>query len=144
MDQHDLAAPDGRLRDHRIVGGDEGLRDPSRGHEVDTRGNEHAVRRGNREHLGLPATAHEAEDPVADGKRVDVRPEPDDLAGELEPGNVGRPTRRGGVETGALGEVGAVQPGTVHTDEHLAVARFGIGSGLDHELLVPRHESCAA
>ena len=97
------------------------------------------MRRGNREHLGLAAAAHEAEDPVADGQRVDVRPEAHDFAGELEPGNVGRPACRGGVEAGALGEIGAVQPGTVHTDEHLAVARFGIGPGLDHELLVHDH-----
>ena len=70
--------------------------------------------------------------------------EPGDLAGELEPGDVGRPTRRGRVEAGALREVGAVQARAVHTDEYLAVARLGIGPGLDHELLIGDHERAHA
>ena len=79
--------------------------------------------------LGLPAAAHEAEDPISERGCVSTSaPERDHLAGELESRDVGRDSGRGGVEAGALREVGAVQPGAVDADEDLAAARAS-GSG---------------
>ena len=62
------------------------------------------------------------------GDAVAVR---DDLAGELEAGDVGAATGRRRVEAGALHEVGAVEPGAVHAHEHLARTGLGIGAVLD-------------
>ena len=52
------------------------------------------------------------------------------------PGNIGRRPGRGRVATGELMQVGAVDPGGPHADEHLAVAGLGIGALLDDDLAV--------
>ena len=55
------------------------------------------------------------------------RADRDDLACELEAGDVGGRVRRGGVQARALHHVGAVEPRGPHPDEELAVAGLGIG-----------------
>ena len=62
---------------------------------------------------------------------VDAGAVRDDLARELEAGDVGRRAGRRGVVARELHEVGAVQAGTVHPHEHLTRPGFGIGAGLD-------------
>ncbi len=54
-------------------------------------------------------------------------PSADDLAGQLEAGDVGGRAGRRRVEAGDLQPVGAVEPGGPHRDEHLAGAGHGVG-----------------
>ena len=88
--------------------------------------------------LGLRAAADDAEHAVAGLESGDVGAGALDDARELEPGDVGRDARRRRVEAGALHQIGAVQPGTVHPDEHLVGARLGTGAVGDDELRRPR------
>ena len=67
------------------------------------------------------------------GDAVAVR---DDLARELEPGDVGGRTGRRVVEAGALHQVGAVEPGAVHAHEDLARPGSGSGRSSTSHLLV--------
>ena len=95
-----------------------------------------AWRSWTRRELGLPAAADDGHDAVALSKRVAPGPSRDDLAGELEPGDVLRRARRGGVHPGALHDVGAVEPGGPDADEDLAAARARVRVVLDDDLLV--------
>ena len=60
-------------------------------------------------------------------KRRRRRPQVDDLAGELEAGDVLRRARRRRVVAGELHHVGAVEPGGADADEQLAVLGLGVG-----------------
>ncbi len=61
----------------------------------------------------MPPAADDPEDPVADLERpVDAGPERLDLAGVLQPGNVGRHPARRGVIAPGLHQVGPVQTRT--------------------------------
>ena len=89
-----------------------------------------------REQLGLAAAPGDAEHPGADRGLGDAVAERDDLARELEAGDVGGRAGRRGVEAGALREVGAVEAGAVHAHQHLARPGLRIGTFLDPHLLV--------
>ena len=134
--EHHLARLHRGLGDHRVVGGDEHLGHAARGDEVERVGDRRALRRRHREQLGLAAATGDAEHARADRGLGDAVAERDDLARELEAGDVGGRTGRRGVEAGALREVGAVEAGAVHAHEHLARTGFGIGAFLDPQLLV--------
>jgi len=58
--------------------------------------------------LGLTATADDGHHPVADGEVLDRGPDGDDLTGELQARDVGGGVWRCGVQTAALGPVGAL------------------------------------
>src|SRR4029079_12385180 len=85
---------------------------------------------------GLPAAAHDRHHAVAQAEARRARAERDDLAGELEPGDVLRRARRGGIHATALHDVGAVDPGGPDADEDLAAARLRVRAVLDEDLLV--------
>ena len=69
-------------------------------------------------------------------KRSAPGPARRDLAGELEPGDVRRRPGRRRVVPRALEDVGAVEPGGAHADEHLAGPRLGVGVLGDDDLAV--------
>ena len=86
--------------------------------------------------LGLAAAADDRHHAVALGEALGARAARHDLAGELEPGDVGRRARRRRVVARALVHVGAVEPGGVHPDEHLAGAGLRVGVLGDDDLAV--------
>ena len=94
------------------------------------------MHRGNRDVLGLRAAAGDPEDAVADRGRRDVRADRGDDARELHAGNVGRNAGRRGVATGALQQVGAVQPGAVHPHHDPVGSRLRDGPVGDLEMAV--------
>ena len=69
-------------------------------------------------------------------KRSAPGPRADDLAGELEPGDVGRRAGRRRVVARALVDVGAVEPGGAHADEDLAGPGLRVGVLGDDDLAV--------
>ena len=89
--------------------------------------------------LGLAAAAHDRHHAIALGEARRARAERGDLAGELEPRDVRRRTRRGGVAALALEHVGAVEPGGADAHEHLAGAGLGIGALLNRDVPVGDH-----
>src|SRR4029079_11388431 len=82
------------------------------------------------------AAADDRHDAVALVEARRAGAEADDLARELEPGDVGRGARRGGVHAAALHHVGPVDPGAADADQDLAAAGLGIRMVLDAQLLV--------
>ncbi len=88
--EQDLARLHRALRDEGIVRGDEHLGHTTRGDEVDRLGHRRALRRGDREQLGLSAAAGDAEHARADRRFGDAVALGDHLARELEAGDVGR------------------------------------------------------
>ena len=125
--EHPFAGRDARLRDHRVVHGDEHLGHAAHRDEVEVRGDDRAVHGGDRDVLGLRAAARDAEHAVADRTRGHVRADRCDLAREFHAGNVGRNTGRRGVATRALQQIGAVQSRAVHP--HHGLVRAGLGDG---------------
>ena len=118
------------LSDHRVVRGDEHLGHARGLHEVEPFGDRRALGRGHRQQLGLGAAAGDAEHAGAERGHRDAGAVRDDLARELEPGDVGRRAGWRGVVPRELHEIGAVQAGTVHPYEDLTRPRFRIGAGL--------------
>ena len=69
-------------------------------------------------------------------KRRDAGAESDDLAGQLEPGDVRRGAGRGGIEALELHHVGAVEAGGMDADEQLAVLGLRVGVLVDGDRAV--------
>ena len=91
-----LTGRDRGLGDHRVVRGDEHLGHAAGGDEVERVGDAGALTGRHGEQLGLAATTGDAEHPTADCGLGDAGAERDDLARELEAGDVGgRAGRRG-------------------------------------------------
>ena len=86
--------------------------------------------------LGLPAAADDGHHAVALGEALGPGPARRDLAGELEPRDVLRRPGRRRVVPRALVDVGAVEPGRAHADEHLAGPRLGVRVLGDEDLPV--------
>ena len=86
--------------------------------------------------LGLAPARDDPHHPIADRKPLRTRTAIDDLAGELEPRDVLRRTRRRGIEAAPLHHVGAVQAGRPYADEHLARAGRRIRMVLDAQVAV--------
>jgi hypothetical protein len=83
--------------------------------------------------LGLPAAADHGHDPVARAEAQDARPDGGHLAGQLQPGDVGRAARRGRVAALDLVQVGAVDPGRPHPDQQLTGPRLRVGPPGHHQ-----------
>ena len=132
------------LGDHRVVGGDEHLGHAARGDEVERRRararTAPRARRGARPGRHRPRCRTPARRPPGS---VDPAPCRDDLARELEAGDVGGRAGRRGVEARPLREVGPVEAGAVHPHEHLARARLGIGSARRRRAGHRRDVECA-
>ena len=85
-----------------------------------------AIRSGVTSVLGLPPAGDDPEDPVADLERPGhARPERIDLAGVLQPRDVGRRPPAARVIAPGLHQVGPVQPARPHPDPDLVALRLG-------------------
>ena len=86
--------------------------------------------------LRLRPAADDRHHALAEREALGARPERRDLAGELHAGDVGRPSRRGGIETAQLRDVAPVQASRAHAHQHLAGAGDRIGMLLDAQLVL--------
>ena len=123
-DQHSLTGVEATLGDEGVVGGDEGLGEPTRLVEADVVGQEQEVFARQRTVRRLRATAHH---PIAHG---------DDDAGELHARDVGGPSGGRGVEAPTLHQVGGVDAGRADFHQHVEGTRFGGGVIADLERTV--------
>ena len=126
VDQDTFPQCERALREERVVRGREDLGEAACLRPAETGGNGERDALVHDGQLGLRAAPDDRHHPVADREARDCRPDRHDLAGELEPGDVGRCVRRRGVQALALHHVGAVQPCGPHPYEELAVAGLGI------------------
>jgi hypothetical protein len=78
--------------------------------------------------LGLPTPTHKTHDTVADSVTAGVRPDGDDGACALHPGDVDRGSGWWRVKTCTLEQVGAVHPCGLDSHEQLALRRDRVGS----------------
>ena len=88
---------------------------------------------------GLSASAHDGHDAVAGGEERDGAADRHHLARQLHARDVRRPAGWGGIEAGPLHQVRRVQPGRLHRDEQLGVARNRVVAFLPVEAAVPDH-----
>src|SRR4051812_11806486 len=120
----------------RVGGGGKARGPPPRLAPVDPRGDRHRLSLVARRELGLPAAADDRHDAVARGEAVRPGAARDDLAGELEAGDVLGRARRRRVDAAPLHHVRPVDAGGLDADEDLAGPRLGVGVVLDGQLLV--------
>ncbi len=131
-----LAGTQLRLREERVVGGREDLRQTCGGGPVQNGGNRHQLPLVDDGQLGLPAPTDDRHDAVAEREPLRSETERCHLAGELHAGDVLRRARWRGVEPTPLHHVGAVEPRGAHPHEHLARPGNRVGVLLKHELLL--------
>ena len=131
-----LAGAQAGLREERVVGGGEDLGHAAGLGPAQAAGDGHELALVHGGQLGLPAAADDGHHAVALGEALGPGPARRDLAGELEPGDVGRRAGRRRVVAGALVDVGAVEPGGAHADEDLARPGLGVGVLGDDDLAV--------
>ena len=86
--------------------------------------------------LRLPAAAGDRHHPVTLDEPLRAGAAGDDLAGELEPGDVLRRAGRSRVAAAELMHVRAVQPGSPDADQDLASAGLRVWMLLDEDLAV--------
>ena len=131
--QQPVAQPEAALGEQGVVGGGDHLGEPAGlgpGEPVGDRDRHPLVDHGQ---LGLAAPADHGHHPVALGEAVDVGADGGDLAGQLQPGDVGRAARRRRVAPLDLLQVGAVEPGRRHPDQQLSLPRLGVGPFGHHQ-----------
>ncbi len=134
--QQALARLEAGLGEEGVVGGGEHLGEASGRGPVEAVGERHRATFVHHAELGLAPAAHDGGDPVALGEALGLGPARQDLAGQLQPGDVLGGAGRGGIAAAPLQQVGPVYPCTMHPDEHLAGARLGIRPLGHAELLV--------
>ena len=143
MDQQPFARLQAGLREQGVVGGGEDLGKPAGGGPVQRSGDGHQLAFVHHRQLGLTSSPHDGHDTVTVGEALGARAALGDLAGQLEPGNVGRRPGRGRIPARQLVEVGSVDAGRPHTDQDLAGPRPRVRMLLDSELPVGNN-SCSA
>jgi hypothetical protein len=136
VDKQALAHLQRRLREDRVVRGREDLGDAARLGPVEAVGHGHRLALVHGGELGLAAAADDRHHAIARAEPLGARPARDDLAGELEAGDIRRRARRRRVQAAPLHHVGAVDAGRLDADEDLARPGLGVGVVLDAELLV--------
>ena len=137
VDEQPLAGPQLTLREERVVGGREDLRQPAGVRKGDRIGHGHELALVDGRELGLPAAADDAHHAIAFGEAPRARPERLDRTRKLQARNVLRASCWSRVAPAQLHHVGAVQAGSRDSHEHLAGARLGVGMLLDEDLAVP-------
>ena len=120
VDQQPVAEAEAALGDQGVVGGGDDLGEPAGlgpAEPVRDRDGRPLVDHGQ---LDLPTPADHGHHPVALGEAEHAGPDGGDLAGQLQPRDVGRAARRGRVGALDLVQVGPVEPGSRHPDQQLA------------------------
>ena len=136
VDEQCLARDETGLASDRVVGSHEALGDRCDRLLVERVGSRREVALGCEHAARETAAADESEHAVSRCEPEDPGAARDDRPADLEPRNVGRPARRGGIAPLALLHVGGIEPRVASCDQHLALARFGIGPLLDADDLV--------
>ena len=121
----------------RVVRGGEDLRHGARGLPVELLGDRHGGALVDDRELGLAAAGDDRHHAVAGLEPLDARAALDDLARQLEAGDVLRRARRRGVAALELVHVGAVEPGAADAHEQVGVAGDRVGVLLDGDRAVP-------
>ena len=128
VDEQALADGQAGLGEERVVGGGEDLGDAARGGPVELVRDGHRGALVDDGELGLAAAGDDRHHAVAGLEAADAAAAGDDLARELEAGDVLRRAGRGRVVAGELHQVGAVEARGADADEQLAVLGLGIGA----------------
>ena len=135
MHEDCFAGPQRRLRDQRVVGGDERLRH-GRGIVPRHFGGDPRqlalVRDGK---LRVPAASDDSEHTIADGPSGDAASELCDLTSDFESRDVRGRAGRCRIASLPLHEIRAIQRGRVHPHQHFAVSRKRTGNVEDLENL---------
>ena len=126
VDQQPLADGQPGLGEQRVVGGGEDLGDAARRGPVELVRDRHRGALVHDRELGLAAAGDDRHHAVAGLEASDAAAALDDLAGQLEAGDVRGRARRRGVVAGDLQHVGAVETGGADADEQLPVLGLGI------------------
>ncbi len=121
-----LAGLESGAGDQRVVRGDEHLRDRAGGDEVHAVGHGHHLAGGDGHLFGVAAAGEQGADAVAGLPLLDALTDRFDLAGGLHADDRRRARWRR-VEAATLQDVGAVDRGAVHADQHLAGGGDGVG-----------------
>ena len=116
--------------------GDEHLRHGRRGELVEVGGNGGDVPFVDEDTVGQPAAADDAEDAVTGLKAPRRGAMPDHRAGRLDAGNVGRRAGRSGIAARPLCQIGAVERGVAHGQQHVVSRRRRIRPLLERDDLV--------
>ena len=127
VDQQPVAEAEAGLGEQGVVGGGDDLGEPAGLGPAKLVGDRDGRPLVDHGQLGLPAAADHGHDPVARAEAEDAGANGGDLAGQLQPGDVGRAARRGRVVAPDLVQVGAVDPGGRHPDQQLAPPRLRVG-----------------
>ena len=115
--QNALAGGEPALGQQGVVGRDECLGNRRGLYKVEVGRNRHCHPLVRQNVLGLAAAGNDAEDSVSRLESTDrVGTQRIHLAGKLQPGDVCRSARRGGIMTPALQQIGPVQAAGAHPD----------------------------
>ena len=128
VDEQALAGAQPGLREEGVVRGGEDLGHGPRGLPVELLGHRHRGALVDDRELGLAAAGDDRHHAVAGLEALHAGPALDDLAGQLEAGDVLRGAGRRRVAALELVHVGAVEPGAADADEQVGVTR-GPGRG---------------
>jgi hypothetical protein len=124
------------LAEERVVRGREDLGEAAGVLPVEDLGDRHRLALVDDGELRLAPAADDRHDPVALVEASRARPPPDDLACELEPGDVGRLAGRRRIAPAPLQHVRSVDARRLDADQDLAVAGLGIRALLGGQLAV--------
>ncbi len=124
------------LREERVMRGGEHLRKGACGRPVERPRHLHQHALVHRHQLGLAGTGDQSHDPLADREPLGTRAVGAHLAGELHPRHVGGDAGGWRVVARPLEDVGTVEAGGVHLDQHLVGRRLGIRALLEDDAAV--------
>ena len=140
MHEQTLAHPQSRLREERVVRSGEHLGRAARRRPVERIRHGHRGALVQRDHLRLTAPADDRHHAVALLEAEDGVANAHHLPRQLEPGNVLRVARRCWIAAVFLHDVGAVEPGRLHRNEYLALARNGVRTAHHLQVSVFHHD----
>jgi len=134
VDEDRLAELKAELGEEGVVGGDEDLWEGGGLDPIEGIGHLREGALGGEDELGLGAAAGDAEDAAAGLPPEDGGADGDDLAGELEAGDIAGSAGRRRVMAAALEDIGAIEAGGVDADEDLvSPGEGGVGELADGE-----------
>jgi hypothetical protein len=115
----------------RVVCGYEDLRNSARGRPLEVRWHGGQCILMGRDEFGMGSATDDAHDGIPFVPPLSIRAQLRDLSGKFQPRDVFSSTRGRSISTYPLQEVGAIQCGTVHTNENLVRSGLWCGNVLD-------------